>query len=45
VSVFVGGRRVRGAVASVPLSRHGEIVVEVGPYVPPHRTYAFPTGS
>ncbi len=45
VSVFVGGRRVRGAVASVPLNRHGEIVVELGPYVPPHRTYAFPTGS
>jgi hypothetical protein len=45
VSVFVDGRRVRGAPESVPLRRHAEIVVEVGRYVPPHRSYAFPTGS
>lgn len=42
VRVYVGGRRRRGAVRAVPLTRHAEIVVEVGPYVPPHAAYAFP---
>lgn len=44
VAVFVGGRRWRGEPAGVPLSRHAEIVLEVGPYVPPHSSYTFPPG-
>lgn len=45
VSVFVGGRRWSGSPGSVPLARHAEIVVEVGPHVPPHTTYTFPPGA
>jgi hypothetical protein len=44
VSVFVAGRRWTGSPAAVPLSRHAEIVLEVGPYVPPHASYTFPPG-
>jgi hypothetical protein len=44
VAVFVGGRRWRGQPGGVPLSRHAEIVLEVGPYVPPHSSYTFPPG-
>jgi hypothetical protein len=44
VAVFVGGRRWRGEPGRVPLSRHAEIVLEVGPYVPPHSSYTFPAG-
>ena len=44
VRVFVDGRRWRGPPDRVPLSRHAEIVVEVGPYVPPHAAYTFPPG-
>ena len=45
VTVFVDGRRWHGAPASVPLTQHAEIVLEVGPYVPPHLSYAFPPGT
>lgn len=45
VAVFVNGKRWPGAPASVPLTRHAEIVLEVGPYVPPHPSYAFPAGT
>jgi hypothetical protein len=45
VRVFVGGRPWPGPPGSVPLSRHGEIVLEVGPHVPPHRSYLFPPGT
>ena len=45
VSVFVGGRRWRGAPGSVPLRPHAEIVLEVGPHVPPHASYTFPPGT
>jgi hypothetical protein len=44
VAVFVDGRRWRGAPGRVPLRRHAEIVLEVGPYVPPHPSYTFPSG-
>jgi hypothetical protein len=44
VAVFVNGRRWRGAPARVPLTRHAEIVLEVGPFVPPHVSYTFPPG-
>jgi hypothetical protein len=45
VRVFVDGRPRPGPPASVPLRRHAEIVLEVGPYVPPHTAYAFPPGT
>jgi hypothetical protein len=45
VTVYVDGRRLNAAPASVPLARHAEIVLEVGPRVPPHSSYAFPAGS
>jgi hypothetical protein len=45
VTVFVDGRRWNAGPASVPLTRHAEIVLEVGPPVPPHSSYAFPPGT
>jgi hypothetical protein len=45
VRVYVGGRRVAGSPEAVPLRRHAEIVVEIGPYVPPHRFYVFAGGG
>lgn len=45
VVVFVDGHRRLGWPGSVPLVRHAEIVVEVGPLVPPHASYTFPPGT
>lgn len=45
VSVFVDGHRWARTPGSVPLSRHAEIVLEVGPYVPPHHYFDFPPGE
>jgi hypothetical protein len=45
VRVFVDGRPRAGSPAGVPLRRHAEIVLEVGPYVPPHAAYTFPPGT
>jgi hypothetical protein len=45
ITVFVGGRRRLGSPGSVPLTRHAEIVLEVGPHVPPHSAYTFPPGA
>lgn len=42
IAVFVDGRRWPGRPGTVPLRRHAEIVIEAGPYVPPHRSYDFP---
>ncbi len=44
VHAFVGGRRWRGDPTGIPLARHAQIVVEVGPAIPPHRAYLFPAG-
>jgi hypothetical protein len=44
VSVFVDGRRHSGPPGRVVLARHAEIVLEVGPHVPPHPAYHFPPG-
>jgi hypothetical protein len=44
VAVFVDGRRRAGPPGGVPLTRHAEIVLEVGPHVPPHPAYHFPPG-
>jgi len=45
VTVFVNGRPWPGPPAAVPLTSHAEIVLEVGPYVPPHQSYTFPSGT
>jgi hypothetical protein len=45
VAVFVDGQPWRGAPGAVPLTPHAEIVLEVGPHVPPHSAYAFPPGT
>jgi hypothetical protein len=45
VKVYVAGRRRSGVPGRVLLTRHAEIVVEVGPYVPPHSAFAFPPGE
>jgi hypothetical protein len=42
VSAWVDGKRWRGGIRAIPLRRHGEIVVEVGGYIPPHAFYLFP---
>ena len=44
VLAFVGGRRWRGDPRRIPLRRHAQIVLEIGGYVPPHKTYLFPEG-
>jgi hypothetical protein len=41
VTVFVDGRRSKLAPGLVPLFEHAEIVVEIGPHVPPHRSFTF----
>jgi hypothetical protein len=42
VVAFVGGRRWRGDPGAIPLTRHAQIVLEIGGYVPPHATFLFP---
>ena len=41
---YVNGRRWAGALAAVPLRRHAEIVLEVGPFVRPHASFLFRKG-
>jgi hypothetical protein len=45
VRAFVGGRRWRADPGAISLRRHAVIVLEIGPFVPPHRAYAFPPGT
>lgn len=45
VVAFLDGRRWHGSPGSLLLTPHAEIVLEVGPYVPPHSSYTFPPGS
>ena len=45
VRSYIGGGRRSGPPQSVPLTRHAEIVLEVGPFVPPHRSFSFPDGA
>ncbi len=45
VRLYVNGRPHPGPVGSLVLTRHAEVVLEVGPYVPPHPAYTFPPGS
>jgi hypothetical protein len=42
VSAFVGGHRYKDDPRTIPLTRHAQIVLEVGGYVRPHATYRFP---
>jgi hypothetical protein len=44
VSVFVGGRPRIGDPRDVVLTRHAQVVVEVGGYVTPHPSYLFVKG-
>ncbi len=45
VRLYVDGRPHPGPVGSLVLARHAEVVLEVGPYVPPHPAYTFPPGA
>jgi hypothetical protein len=42
VRLYVNGVRRRGDPRAVALRDGDEIVLEVGPYIPPHRSYLFP---
>jgi len=42
VSLFRNGLRVRGDPGAVPLRNGDELVLETGPYIPPHRSFRFP---
>lgn len=42
VRAYVDGRPWHGSPGSVPLTPRSEIVLEIGPYVPPHRSFTFP---
>jgi hypothetical protein len=44
VLAFVDGRRRYGDPRTIPLTRHAQIVLEVGGYVPPHPRYLFVRG-
>jgi hypothetical protein len=44
VRAYVGGKPWRGPLRAIPLERHAEIVLELGPYIRPHRTFLFPPG-
>jgi hypothetical protein len=45
VSVFLDGRPWSGAPRAVPLTKHAQVVVEIGGYVAPHPAYLFPKGA
>jgi hypothetical protein len=42
VRVYVNGVRRRGDPRLLALHDHDEVVLEVGPYISPHRSYRFP---
>jgi hypothetical protein len=44
VRAYVGGRPWRGNLSAIPLTRHAQIVLELGPFIPPHHTYLFRPG-
>jgi pimeloyl-ACP methyl ester carboxylesterase len=44
VRAYVGGRLWRDDPRAIPLTRHAQIVLEIGPYVKPHRRYLFRPG-
>jgi hypothetical protein len=42
VTAFVAGERVTGDPAAIPLRDGAQIVLQVGGFVPPHRSFLFP---
>jgi hypothetical protein len=44
ILAFVGGKRWRGDPRRIPLTRHAQIVIALGGYVPPHPRYLFQNG-
>ena len=44
-AAYVNGRRWHGVASSIPLTPGAEIVVEIGPHVPPHQSFAFPDAT
>jgi hypothetical protein len=44
VSLYVNGVRRRGDPRALALRNGAEIVLEIGGFVPPHRSYVFPRG-
>lgn len=42
VSVFVDGVPWRGDPGAAPLAARSQVTIELGPHVPPHRSYTFP---
>jgi hypothetical protein len=42
VRAYVGGRLVKGPIGAIRLTPHAQIVLELGGYVPPHRSFLFP---
>jgi hypothetical protein len=44
VRAYVAGRRWRGPPGAIPLRRHAQIVLELGRFVPPHRSFRFRSG-
>jgi hypothetical protein len=42
VRVYVNGVRRQGSPGTLVLHDRDEIVLEVGAYIPPHRSYRFP---
>ena len=44
VIAHVGGRRWNRDPRTIPLTRHAQIVLQVGPYIRPHSRYGFPPG-
>lgn len=45
VHAFVDGRPWPGVPGAIRLTPHAEIVLEVGPHVPPHSSFTFPGGT
>lgn len=43
VRAYRDGRRLAGSPGAIRVTRHAEIVLEIGPYVPPHTGYTFPS--
>jgi hypothetical protein len=44
VRAYVAGRRWHEPVGAIPLRRHAQIVLELGQFVPPHRSFRFRSG-
>src|SRR5919204_6703953 len=45
VRAYVAGRRWHGPIGAIRLRRHAQIVLELGRFVPPHRSFRFPSSA